>query len=120
MPKNNNLATKAVSNRLSVVQESKEDEGYSSVVTDAINYHNITLKGAAQKERLECTARTGQKKQAEDVNKSRISRSGELIPKWSICTLIMPRDKNDFTPKNLPVLVCGSYFYKKSNLVRYR
>jgi len=120
MPKNNNLATKAVSNRLSVVQESKEDEGYSSVVTDAINYHNIMLKGAAQRERLECTARTGQKKQAEDVNKSRISQSGELIPKWYICALIMPSDKSDFTPKNLPVLVCDSYFYKKSNLVRYR
>jgi hypothetical protein len=120
MPKNNNLAMKAVSNRLSAVQESEEDEDYSSVATDAINYHDVTLKGAARRERLECTARTGQKKQAEDVNKCRISQSGELIPKWSVCTLIMPSDKNDFTPKNLPVLVCGSYFYKKSNLVRYR
>jgi hypothetical protein len=111
-----------VTNALTTVQE--EDVEYeqeiASVSTGAINYHAVVLSGNAARQELEQVARTGQQKQAYDVNKSRSHTGGEVIGKWTVCTLSMPQDRNDFTPKNLPVVVCGQNHYKKSNTIRYR
>jgi hypothetical protein len=35
-------------------------------------------------------------------------------------TLVMPNDKSNLTPNNLPVLVCGVIYYNKSKTYRYR
>jgi hypothetical protein len=58
--------------------------------------------------------------QAEDVNRARVGKGGEVIRKWMVSTLALPIDKKDFTPKNLPALLCGHNYYKKSNIFWYR
>ena len=32
----------------------------------------------------------------------------------------MPKDRNAFTPNNLPALICGTVYYKTSNKIRYQ
>jgi hypothetical protein len=46
------------------------------------------------KEYSEEIARKGQKKQAEDVNKAQHGKGGEVLGKWTICTLQMSCNHN--------------------------
>jgi hypothetical protein len=108
--------TKNTTNATTGGQKDGEDTG--SLTTKDINYHAIVTHGNNQRGALEDVARNGQRKQAEDVNKARTKKGGEVLPKWMICTIRMPSERNDFTPKNLPVMICG--FYKKKNYIRYK
>jgi len=105
---------------LSTGQQCDDDDEYTSVATNDINYHAIVLRGNIMRQQLEESAREGQKKQAEAVNKTRIGVGGEVLRKWTVATLVMPHDKNEFTPKNLPVLICGTIYYKTTDTYRYR
>ena len=44
----------------------------------------------------------------------------EVLGKWTVCTIKMPKDLNAFTPNNLPALICGTVYYKASNKIRYQ
>jgi hypothetical protein len=101
------------------MNEESEEEEYSSIATNDVNYHELVLAGTSTRDELEDKGRKGQKKQADDINKARFGKGGEVIGKWTVCTLAMPMDRNDFTPKNLPVLVCGHNYYKRSKIIRY-
>jgi hypothetical protein len=102
------------------MNEESEEEEYSSIATNDVNYHELVLAGTSTRDELEDKGRKGQKKQADDINKARFGKGGEVIGKWTVCTLAMPMDRNDFTPKKLPVLVCGHNYYKRSKIIRYR
>ena len=102
------------------ITEGAEDDDELSLPSRDINYHAVVMTGMNVREELESKAREGQKKQANDVNTARFGKGGEVIGKWTVCTLAIPMDRNEFTPKNLPVLVRGHNFYKKSNTICYR
>jgi len=70
-------------------------------------------------------ARKGQQKQAKDVNrtrhgKGREGKGREVTGRRTICTLQMLTGQNDFTPNNLPVMIRGHNYCKKSSIIRYR
>jgi hypothetical protein len=71
------------------------------------------------KKKLESIGRAGQRSQAEEVNKRRGS-DGAILGKWTFCTVKMPKDKNALTPSNLPVMICGTLYFKNSDSIRYR
>jgi hypothetical protein len=99
---------------------SEEEDDNISIDTDDLNYHKMVMEGNSNRESLEAVAREGQKKQADAVNRCRTGQQGEVIPKWTICTIQLDGDKNDFTPKHLPVMVCGHYHFTLSNTIRYK
>jgi hypothetical protein len=80
----------------------------------------VVARGSNKRALFEEKGRNAQLKQASDVNRNRISRAGEVIGLRTVCHLEMPMDRNDFTPKYLPVMVCGHNYYKKTNTIRYR
>jgi len=47
-----------------------------------------------QRTSIEKVASNGQKKQAEQVNKGRVWKEGENIPKDTVCTLYLGQDHN--------------------------
>jgi hypothetical protein len=105
---------------LTTITEGVEDDDELSFTSKDLNYHAVVMTGMNVREELESKAREGQKKQANDVNRARFGEGSEVIGKWTVCTLGMSMDRHEFTPKNLPVLVCGHNYYKKSNTIRYR
>jgi hypothetical protein len=105
---------------LTTITEGIEENDELSFTSKDLNYHAVVMRGMNVWEEMESKAREGQKKQANDVNTARFGKGGEVIGKWTVCTLGMPMDRNEFTPKNLPVLVCGHNYYKKSNTIDYR
>jgi hypothetical protein len=105
---------------LPTVNEGVKGNDELSLPSNELNYHAFVMTRTSVQEELESKARDGQIKQAEDANRARFGKGGEVIGKWTVCTLAMPMDRNEFTPKNLPVLVCGHNFYKKSNTICYR
>jgi len=122
----NGCSLSSVSNANSLGPAQNEDDNLAeesrapSAATEQMNFHAVVAAGSHARARLEEIARNGKKKQAVAVNQARMSNSGEIIGKWMMCTLAMPADKNDFTPKNLPVMVCGHYVYTKTRTIRYR
>ncbi len=115
-----NSQKKQAAPALTTVEEEIEDKEGVSIHTNNVNYHAVVLAGTTRRDVLEQTARKGQEKQANDVNRARFDKDGEVIAKWTICSLSMPHNRNEFTPKNLPVVVCGNYYYNNSNSCRYR
>jgi len=91
-----------------------------SVDTVNLNYHAMVMQGHEDRESMEATARNGQKRQAETVNRSRVGQGGEVIRKWTMCTIQLDSDRNNFTPKHLPVMVCGTYYRAATNTIRYK
>jgi len=122
----NGCSLSSVSNANSLGPAQNEDDNLAeesrapSAATEQMNFHAVVAAGSHARARLEEIARNGKKKQAVAVNQARMSNGGEIIGKWTMCTLAMPADKNDFTPKNLPVMVCGHYVYTKTRTIRYR
>jgi hypothetical protein len=67
------------------------------------------------REYIETTAATGQQKQAVQVNKGWHWNGGENIPKDTVCTLKLSRDRNKIGIKSLPVVITQVVYYKKSD-----
>jgi len=101
-------------------EEFDKDADNISIDTDDINYHDLVVKGLNNRAAMEATARKGQKKQADAVSKARMGKGGEVIGKGTMCTIPLDGDRNDFTPKHLPVMVGGTYYYTASNTIRYK
>jgi len=101
-------------------RESNDEE--ATVESMEINFCKLVAEGGQKRAELENLGRAGQEKQAKQVNKNRGNGGNceEVIGKWTICTLEMPRDKNNLTPNNLPVLICGVSYFKKTGLFRYK
>ncbi len=105
---------------LMTITEGAEDDDELSLPSRDINYHAVVMTGMNVREELESKAREGQKKQANNVNRARFGKDGEVIGKWTVCTLRMPMDRNEFSPKNLLLLVYRHNYYKKNNTICYR
>jgi hypothetical protein len=43
----------------------------------------------------------------------------EALGKWTVCTIKMPKDRNALIPNHLPVLICGTIYYKSTNKIRH-
>jgi hypothetical protein len=117
---NNACSAIALSKTLSPLIEGDETAEQSSVETNKLNFHAVVARGSDKRALFEEKGCNAQLKQASDVNRNRISRAGEVIGLRTVCHLEMPMDRNDFTPKYLPVMVCGHNYYKKTNTIRYR
>ena len=102
--------------------EGSTDEDTVSIATTDINYCKLVAEGSKRRAEMESLGRSGQEKQAGQVNSSRGRgmNNAECIGKWTVCTLAMPNDRSTLTPNNLPVLVCGVIYYNKSKTYRYR
>ena len=87
--------------------------------TDQINFHKMMMEKTNDRNAMESRARAGQRKQAEEVNKDR-GGGQEVLGKWTVCNIKMPKDRNAFTPNNLPALICGTVYYKNSKKIRYQ
>jgi hypothetical protein len=87
--------------------------------TDQINFHKMVMEKTNDRNAMESRARAGQRKQAEEVNKDR-GGGQEVLGKWTVCNIKMPKDRNAFTPNNLPALICGTVYYKNSKKIRYQ
>ena len=69
---------------------------------------------------MEKKAAAGQKKQADDVNKDRKWDGREHLPKDSMCTLTLTKDKAKLGIKDLPVQIVKLIYYKQSESIRYQ
>ena len=82
-----------------------------SEITEEMNFHKMVLDKSKTRKHMESRGRDGQKKQAEDVNKGRGGDEGP-IPRWTVCTITMPKDRDKMTPNHLPALICNTFKYK--------
>jgi len=90
-----------------------------SEITDEMNFHQMVLDKSKTRKHMEGRGRDGQKKQAEDVNKGRGGDEGP-IPRWTVCTITMPKDRDKMTPNHLPALICNTFKYKNTGTIRYK
>ena len=96
---------------------SKESEGTSISENE---YMKLYSEKSKQRKALENMAAAGQKKQADDVNRDRTWGGGEHLPKGTMCTLTLTKDKAKLGIKDLPVQIVKLIYYKNSDSIRYQ
>lgn len=95
----------------------KESEGSS---IEEHEYMKLYSEKAECRKSLESMAAAGQKKQADDVNRDRSWGGGEHLPKDTMCTLTLTKDKAKLGIKDLPVQIVKLIYYKQSESIRYQ
>jgi len=76
-----NSQKKQAAPALTTVEEEIEDKEGVSIHTNNVNYHAVVLAGTTRRDILEQTARKGQEKQANDVNRARFGKDDKVIAK---------------------------------------
>jgi hypothetical protein len=66
----------------------------SSTSTTNINFNELVTNKKLTRENIETTAATGRQKQVVPVKKGRHWNGGENLPKDTVCTLKLSRDRN--------------------------
>jgi hypothetical protein len=85
----------------------------STTITTKINYNELVTTRKKIRENIEITASSGQQMQAIQVNKGRHWNGGENLPKDTVCTLKLSRDRNKIGIESLPVVITQVVYYSK-------
>ncbi len=96
---------------------SKESEGTS---IEEHGYMKLYSDKSECGTALESMAAAGQKKQADDVNRERSWGAGEHLPKDTMCTLELTKDKAKLGINDLPMQIVNLMYYKQSESIRYQ
>ncbi len=100
--------------------DTSSSKNHSGSTIEEHEYMKLYSEKAECRRNLEKKAATGQKKQADDVNKDRKWDGGEHLPKDSMCTLTLTKDKAKLGIKDLPVQIVKLIYYKQSESIRYQ
>jgi hypothetical protein len=77
----------------------------TSTSTTNINFNELVTSKNMIRENIETTAVTGQQKQPVQVKQGRHWNAGENLPKDTVYTLKLSRDRNKIGIKKLPVVI---------------
>ena len=100
--------------------DTSSSKDHSGSTIEEHEYMKLFSEKAECRRKLEKKAAAGQKKQANDVNKDRKWDGGEHLPKDSMCTLTLTKDKAKLGIKDLPVQIVKLIYYKQSESIRYQ